>query len=417
MTGVSVSGDAHAEESWDFFISYATADVRWAEWVAWQLEAAGNRVLIQAWDFLPGMNWQIRMQQGMTHATRTIALLSTAYLNSTYEQSEWRAAYGADPEGFKRQLIPIRIEDCPQPGLLNAVVSIDLFNVNPDDLAGYLLKRIGHASESRAKPAVPPDLPVPLRTTPPMPEPAIPSTQPNRLRRRPGAARTKLAHQAEPHRSTTRRTPPEITFQAPSGSRASSVAVAVGIAFLSVGDLTVCDVLFIHSHAPHASHAILVGLLGGLVCGGGLGLALSPFAGFGEDASIRRIVVADLLVTAFIVLDIALGGILRVAALGFIIGALFLVLFAFLIAMLIAWAISSSLERSRISARSASAQAAVPVAIVAAIDGDSGVLGGGAIGGVLGGVVGIGVSAGIGMSSAGLGVLAGTLAGTAVARR
>ncbi|MCK9928953.1 toll/interleukin-1 receptor domain-containing protein [Frankia sp. Mgl5] len=40
--------------TWDFFIFYTAADRRWAEWVAWQLEDAGPRVLIQAWDFVPG---------------------------------------------------------------------------------------------------------------------------------------------------------------------------------------------------------------------------------------------------------------------------------------------------------------------------------------------------------------------------
>ncbi|WP_416219215.1 toll/interleukin-1 receptor domain-containing protein [Frankia sp. Cas4] len=40
------------EVSWDFFISYTESDRAWAEWVAWQLEVAGYRVLVQAWDFV-----------------------------------------------------------------------------------------------------------------------------------------------------------------------------------------------------------------------------------------------------------------------------------------------------------------------------------------------------------------------------
>ena len=34
----------------DFFISYNKADQQWAEWIAWQLEAAGYKTIIQAWD-------------------------------------------------------------------------------------------------------------------------------------------------------------------------------------------------------------------------------------------------------------------------------------------------------------------------------------------------------------------------------
>ncbi len=36
----------------DFFISYTGSDEAWATWVAHQLETAGYRVLIQAWDFV-----------------------------------------------------------------------------------------------------------------------------------------------------------------------------------------------------------------------------------------------------------------------------------------------------------------------------------------------------------------------------
>ena len=34
---------------WDFFVSYTQADRGWAEWIAWQLEEDGYRVLLQAW--------------------------------------------------------------------------------------------------------------------------------------------------------------------------------------------------------------------------------------------------------------------------------------------------------------------------------------------------------------------------------
>ena len=38
----------------DFFVSYTSADRAWAEWIAWQLEAEGYTVVVQAWDFTPG---------------------------------------------------------------------------------------------------------------------------------------------------------------------------------------------------------------------------------------------------------------------------------------------------------------------------------------------------------------------------
>ncbi|WP_308222687.1 TIR domain-containing protein [Frankia sp. AgPm24] len=166
MTGSAVG--------WDFFVSYTAADREWAEWISWQLEDADYRVLVQAWDFVAGSNWQIRMQQGVQHARRTIAVLSHAYLTSIYGQAEWQAAQAADPHGFERKLVSVRVEDCPRPGLLGAVVSIDLFHHDADKASRHLLDHVRHALTGRAKPTTPPGFPV-RRLTTPSHEPAFPT--------------------------------------------------------------------------------------------------------------------------------------------------------------------------------------------------------------------------------------------------
>jgi hypothetical protein len=53
---VDPGGGHHAAATFDFFVSYTQADKAWAEWIAWELEEHGERVLIQAWDFVPGSN-------------------------------------------------------------------------------------------------------------------------------------------------------------------------------------------------------------------------------------------------------------------------------------------------------------------------------------------------------------------------
>ena len=77
----------------DFFISYNHRDSRWAEWIAWQLEAQGYTTRIQAWDFLPGSNFVLEMQKAATDAKRTIAVLSPNYLAAEFTQPEWAAAF------------------------------------------------------------------------------------------------------------------------------------------------------------------------------------------------------------------------------------------------------------------------------------------------------------------------------------
>lgn len=49
----------------DFFISYNNADVQWAKWVAGILEEYGYTTIIQAWDFKPGNNFIIEMQNAI----------------------------------------------------------------------------------------------------------------------------------------------------------------------------------------------------------------------------------------------------------------------------------------------------------------------------------------------------------------
>lgn len=155
-----MASGGRSDEQWDFFISYTAADQQWAEWIAWELEADGFHVLIQAWDFVPGSNWTASMAEGLERSTRTIAVVSEAYLRSVYSQAEWNAAFRADPTGLTRRLLPVRVEDCDRPGLLGAVVAVDLFGRDDAEARRVLLEGVRAAIGGRAKPLAPPVFPV-----------------------------------------------------------------------------------------------------------------------------------------------------------------------------------------------------------------------------------------------------------------
>ena len=70
------------ETTKDFFISYASADREWAEWIAWQLQEDGYEVVIQAWDFRPGSNFIQQMNAALAESKTTIGVLSSAYLRT-----------------------------------------------------------------------------------------------------------------------------------------------------------------------------------------------------------------------------------------------------------------------------------------------------------------------------------------------
>jgi hypothetical protein len=158
----------------DFFISYTHADRKWAEWIAWQLEAAGYTTVNQAWDFRPGANFALAMQQAVAESARTIAVLSPAYLQSGFTAAEWAAAFTRDPTGTQGLLLPVRIHDCEPGGLLPQIVYIDLVGLDAEAARETLLAGV---ERQRAKPPSEPGFPGPSPrpiTTPPLFPGALP---------------------------------------------------------------------------------------------------------------------------------------------------------------------------------------------------------------------------------------------------
>jgi len=140
----------------DFFISYTGVDRSWAEWIAWQLEAAGYTTVIQAWDFRPGANFAVAMQRTAAESERTIAVLSPAYLQSGFTAAEWAAAFARDPTGAQGLLLPVRIHDCEPRGLLPQIVYIDLVGLDAKVARDTLLAGV---QRQRAKPTREPGFP------------------------------------------------------------------------------------------------------------------------------------------------------------------------------------------------------------------------------------------------------------------
>jgi tetratricopeptide (TPR) repeat protein len=153
-----MTSDIRDQTGPDFFVSYAHADRSWAEWIAWQLEEAGYTTVLQAWDFTAGSDWASDMQRAMTSAGRTIAVLSSNYLQSVYGEAEWRAAFASDPTGERGLLVPVRVENLRPPGLLQTRVYIDLVGLRQVDAASRLLESV-RRDRTRAKPERPPTFP------------------------------------------------------------------------------------------------------------------------------------------------------------------------------------------------------------------------------------------------------------------
>src|SRR5271165_6893671 len=151
------------EERRDFFISYTSADRTWAEWIAWELEAAGYTTLIQAWDLRPGTDWAIKMQEGTTEWNRILAVLSPRFFESKFTSAEWSSAFAKDPTGELGLLIPVRVAEFDPPGLLRARTYIDLVGLAEDAVRKKLLDGV---KQGRAKPAKAPSFPGSAKSRP-----------------------------------------------------------------------------------------------------------------------------------------------------------------------------------------------------------------------------------------------------------
>lgn len=166
-----------SKQTKDFFVSYNKADRQWAEWIAWELEAAGYGVIIQAWDFAG--NFVLEMDRAHREAARTVAVLSPDYLEAMYTKPEWAARFAQDPTGRDDRLIPVRVREVELEGLLAQIVYVDLLGLSEAEASERLLQR---ARRERAKPARRPTFP---GDRAPAGKPAFPPAVPPRPRGRP----------------------------------------------------------------------------------------------------------------------------------------------------------------------------------------------------------------------------------------
>ena len=147
----------------DFFVSYNQYDKQWAEWIAWQLEAAGYQVFIQLWDWGPGSNFIVEMQKAAELCERTILVLSPHFLSAKFTQPEWAQAFSQDPTGENRLLIPVRVATCELKGFFKPIVYIDFLEDPPsekNERREYLIsKLLEGVNPRRKKPVEEPPLP------------------------------------------------------------------------------------------------------------------------------------------------------------------------------------------------------------------------------------------------------------------
>src|SRR6202034_1077826 len=93
----------------DVYLSYVAEDRLWAEWIAAVLGQAGLRVVLPAGSGQVGGNERDEAASAAAAASRTVAIVSAAYLRSAQSLGVREAMAVADPAGVNRRLIPVRV--------------------------------------------------------------------------------------------------------------------------------------------------------------------------------------------------------------------------------------------------------------------------------------------------------------------
>jgi len=143
----------------DFFVSHAGADRAWAEWIAWQLLDAGYTVELDVWDWAPGQNFVLSMNDALAKCGRVVALFSEAYFERPrYTTDEWAAALLHDPGTGAGRLVPIRVEEVwpsAMPPALQTLIFTDVFGIGADEARQAVLAAIRGPNRASSEPTFP----------------------------------------------------------------------------------------------------------------------------------------------------------------------------------------------------------------------------------------------------------------------
>jgi hypothetical protein len=129
----------------DVYLSYVAEDRLWAEWIAAVLGQAGLLVVLPAGSGQAGGNERDEAARAATAASRTVAIVSAAYLRSAQSLGVREAMAVADPAGANRRLIPVRVGETRGAGPFADRAVLDLARRDAAQAAEEILRALGRA--------------------------------------------------------------------------------------------------------------------------------------------------------------------------------------------------------------------------------------------------------------------------------
>src|SRR6185503_16249844 len=126
MTSQSpITNPTQGEMLWDIFLSHNSADKKWVEGLAAQLEAEPLedkpdsktiRVFLDIWDIEAGENIVIKLNEGMAKSRFVALIMSPEFFRSNWTALEWTHCVAEDPRNTRGRIIPILYRDVSTDG-------------------------------------------------------------------------------------------------------------------------------------------------------------------------------------------------------------------------------------------------------------------------------------------------------------
>ncbi|MCG3117992.1 MAG: hypothetical protein ALAOOOJD_00125 [bacterium] len=100
------------------FISHSSKDKQFANWLYVDLANAGHRPWLDEPDIRAGESIPTKIASGIHDCDYVVVVLSANAVKSQWVEREWQAKYWNEVKGGKVMVIPVLIEDCEIPTLL-----------------------------------------------------------------------------------------------------------------------------------------------------------------------------------------------------------------------------------------------------------------------------------------------------------
>ncbi len=122
---------AETDYKYDVFLSHASEDDEFVKRLADNLERAGADVFDDARSIKPGEHITLKVSKALKASRKLVFIMTPASASKNWPQAESLYHSFADPTNQERRLIPLMLEDCEPPDLLQPLKYIDFRN--PED--------------------------------------------------------------------------------------------------------------------------------------------------------------------------------------------------------------------------------------------------------------------------------------------